>query len=173
MSSVYLNFTLCKMGLEDFRRCRTAPLELLPSLGSLCGRRTWGMLDSQDLRAGRTTATVHSQHTWWSQYPESNGSPKGTGRGSGKARRGPDDVRGPEVKNGKLGGQVFKEEVAGTGEGIAFSLPLPAVRAAGTHMFWCMRQPSAPVRLPPQRLRRTDTLLSLLPARLPPCANSQ
>lgn len=69
--------------------------------------------------------------------------------------------RGQRSGTGSWGAEV--KEVAGTEEGIAFSLPLQASRAAGTHMFWCMRQPSAPARLPPHGLRRTDTLRSLLP----------
>lgn len=69
-------------------------------------------------------------------------------------------------------GAAPQEGVAGTGEGTAFPPPLQAIRAAGTHMFWCMRQPSAPTQPPPHRLRHTDTLPSRPPARLPAQAHS-
>lgn len=68
-----------------------------------------------------------------------------------------------------------QERVAGTGEVTAFlppPTPLQAIRAAGAHMFWCMRQPSAPTQPPPHRLRHTDTLPSRPPARLPAQAHS-
>lgn len=74
-------------------------------------------------------------------------------------------MQGPEAKDGKLG----RRSSGGGGrdrEGTAFLPPPASHQAAGTHMFWCMRQPSAPTQPPPHRLRHTDTLPSRPPARL-------
>lgn len=106
------------------------------------------------------------EHRWRSQYPQRSG---------GKAREGPDDVQGPEAQNWKLGSRSSGAGGRDRG-GYRFSpsppTPLQAIRAAGAHMFWCMRQPSAPTQPPPHRLRHTDTLPSRPPARLPAQAHS-